>query len=46
MDIKYCPTEDMLGNQFIKPQSGSLFQKMRNMTLGIKQTLIPFYNEE
>ena len=46
LNIEYCPTEDMWADQFTKPLTGALFQKMRNMSLGIEQALIPSYNEE
>ena len=34
-NIKYCSTGDIWADQFTKPQSGKLFQKMKNQSLTI-----------
>lgn len=46
MDIKYCPMEDMLEDQFTKPQSGSLFPKNEKYGTRNKKTMIPSYNKD
>ena len=33
--IKYCPTEDMLGDFFTKPLQGALFRKLRAMIMNL-----------
>ena len=36
LSIKYCPTEDMLGDYFTKPQQGSRMRKSRVSILNLK----------
>jgi hypothetical protein len=37
MDVKHCPTEQMLANFFTKPLQGSLFRKFRDVIMGHKR---------
>ena len=34
MDVKYCPTDDMIADFFTKPLQGAKFIKFRNMIMG------------
>ena len=36
VDIKYCPTENMLADFFTKPLQGALFEKLRAVIMGHK----------
>jgi hypothetical protein len=36
IDVKHCPTEQMLANFFTKPLQGSLFRKFRDIIMGHK----------
>ena len=36
IDIKYCPTENMLADFFTKPLQGTLFEKFRDVIMGYK----------
>ena len=33
MMVKYCPTEEMLGDNFMKPLQGALFHKFQNQII-------------
>ena len=46
MNIEYCPTGDMIADYYTKALIGSQFQKMRNLTLGIEQSMITNYNDQ
>ena len=34
LEIKYCPTEDIVANFFTKPLQGATFTKFRNQVVG------------
>ena len=34
LEVKYCPTDDMIGDFMIKPLQGSKFKKFRNLIMG------------
>ena len=43
LNVRYCPTLNMISDYFTKPLKGSLFCKFRNTILGIPETYIPRY---
>ena len=38
LSVMYCLTNKMLGDYFTKPLSGSIFHKMRNKILNVKDS--------
>ena len=34
MEIKYCPTENMIADFFTKPLQGALFNRLRDVIMG------------
>ena len=42
--IEYFPTMDIIGDYFIKPLQGSLFQEFRDLILGAEEENVPMYN--
>ena len=44
LSVKYCPILEIIGDYFVEPLQGSLFQRFRNLMLGIKEDDISSYN--
>ena len=44
--LKYCPTDDMIGNFFTKPLQDALYVKHRNSILGITEEHMTLYLKE
>jgi hypothetical protein len=43
--VEHCPTKEMIADYYTKPLQGSLFQKFRDLVLGIKMEDINEYKE-
>jgi len=38
LTVKYCPTEEMIGDYFTKPLQGALFRKFRDKIMGLSES--------
>ena len=45
ISIRHCPTKEMVADFFTKPLQGEGFHKLRNMVLGISETMMETYRE-
>ena len=43
--IEYCPSEGIAADYFTKPLAGALFEKFRDIILGINDGAIPTYRD-
>ena len=46
IQVKHCPTGEMIADYFTKPLQGSLFRKFRNMILGVDENNFDQYKQE
>ena len=45
IQVKHCPTGEMIADYFTKPLQGSLFRKFRNMILGVDENNYDQYKQ-
>jgi len=45
MDIRYCPTEQMLADFFTKPLQGSLFKRFKRVIMGLDHVSVLWREE-